>query len=187
MVSRHIKCRRKRRQAIKKRREHGKVREFVGQIAGQGDEIRTLQAHQLQQVPALCVKAPAVQIGDLHDAQPGKRLRQRCAGGGHGARREREISNHAAPASTSAAGSSQRLCVLPRFSPAYRTLLRLDCRYFNTFGPQRKAKRRVFAPGPSGSCEKSVLCAAGIHFCIVIFGLKCYNSRKRKIMDVHWN
>lgn len=24
-------------------------------------------------------------------------------------------------------------------------------------------------------------------FCIVIFGLKCYNSRKRKIMDVHWN
>ena len=62
-----------------------------------------------------------------------------------------KFSNHAAPASTSAAGSSQRLRVLPRFFPACRILQLLDCRYFNTSGLQRKAKRRAYAPGPSGS------------------------------------
>ncbi len=138
-----------------------------GQIAGQGDDVRALQPHGREQIPAARVKASAVQVGDLHHAQPRKTPRAAPPLRTSTVLEDSvKFSNHAAPASTSAAGSSQRRQLFRPFFP-------MPAPPFSIVYHTRPAKKsRTVAPAghfaPSWAKKTP---PAGLYptFCIVIF------------------
>ena len=63
-------------QAAQQRRQHGKVRVLVKQIAVDADEVRLRPAHGRKQAAAAPAEHAAVQVSQLHDAKPVERGRQ---------------------------------------------------------------------------------------------------------------
>ena len=92
-----------------------------------------------------------------------------------------KFSNHAAPASTSAAGSSQRLRPLPRFFSCMRTATSCRSALFYHIPASKKSKTARLRAGNAGLQAKKPRFASRLSiFYIVIFGLECYNIRKKK-------
>ena len=63
-------------QTAQQRRQHGKVRVLVKQIAVDADKVRLRPAHGRKQAAAAPAEHAAVQVSQLHDAKPVERGRQ---------------------------------------------------------------------------------------------------------------
>lgn len=146
-------------QALQQRREHGKVCEFVGQIAVRAMRSGLCRRTSSSRYRLSRVKASAVQIGDLRydrktpPAAP-RRLRSRC-------RRRREVKPRRS--SQHQRRRKQPAAAFCQFLPACRILQLLDCRYFITSGLQEKTKQRAHRAEPHRFRMKNHS-FVGIHF-----------------------
>ena len=114
MIARDVIDGRQRRQAREQGPQRREGRVLVGQVAGDRDEIGLRRADGIQQRRVLLAKDAAMQIGDLHNAQARKCLRQGCAA----ERAERGL--HGAVVQIAEARRSQHDRQQPESRPSFR-------------------------------------------------------------------